>query len=233
MYKKGDKVRIKTGLKVDKGYGKYEVNFISEMKKYEGKIATIVSRSRFYNIYMLDIDDNYFSWAKEMLEDVVPVPEKWCVKCTPENHDDLNVWFFEKTGEHRIDLTSDSYWHYPLFNQHGLDLCCTSAKIKKGYTLISFEQFKENIMNDKLEFPKKMYVWDNKDEYIDDNIQNVIAYIKGEEFPYIIKSDEGFEDRFIGYKHAKDVEEVKKVTLSLKDISKKFEIPLNQLRIKD
>lgn len=67
-YKVGDKVRVRSDLKVGKIYGNQI--FVKEMKKYRGRDATILEEhSNFYNIEE-DKDENW-DWAEEMFEPVV------------------------------------------------------------------------------------------------------------------------------------------------------------------
>lgn len=67
----GSKVRIKADLVSGKNYG--GTCFEDEMLQYVGKEATIT----FYEheedcalAYLLDIDDSFWSWNEEMLEDI-------------------------------------------------------------------------------------------------------------------------------------------------------------------
>lgn len=67
-YKVGDKVKVRSDLKVGKIYGNQI--FVKEMKKYRGRDATILEEhSNFYNIEE-DKDENW-DWAEEMFEPVV------------------------------------------------------------------------------------------------------------------------------------------------------------------
>lgn len=67
-YKVGDKVKVRSDLKVGEIYGNQI--FVKEMKKYRGRDATILEEhSNFYNIEE-DKDENW-DWAEEMFEPVV------------------------------------------------------------------------------------------------------------------------------------------------------------------
>ena len=64
MFKVGDKVKIREDLEVNKAYGR--VNFISLMREFLGKEATITAVS-YAGDFLLDIDDDRFFWSTEML----------------------------------------------------------------------------------------------------------------------------------------------------------------------
>jgi hypothetical protein len=62
-YKVGDKVRVRSDLKVDKGYGHYFFSY--EMKEFKGKKVTI--EKVLDDCYL--IEESWFKWTDEMLED--------------------------------------------------------------------------------------------------------------------------------------------------------------------
>lgn len=67
-FKKGDVVKIKKDLKVGKFYGIYCFN--REMNRYKGKAAIIVLYDAIDGEYLIDIDNQRYSWTDEMLEEV-------------------------------------------------------------------------------------------------------------------------------------------------------------------
>jgi len=74
-YKVGDRVRVRRDLVVDKRYG--NDIFISNMKKYSGKIMTISYIFPFPMgcKYELKEDADHYGWTDEMLEDVEDVED--------------------------------------------------------------------------------------------------------------------------------------------------------------
>lgn len=67
----GSKVKIKDNLVPGKNYG--GTDFEEEMLQYTGKEATITYHEREDDCpptYLLDIDDSFWSWNEEMLEDL-------------------------------------------------------------------------------------------------------------------------------------------------------------------
>ena len=62
-YKVGDKVRIRSDLKVGERYGDFDFN--KNMEQFKGKLVTICIDKIFYGIKE---DDGYFSWSDEMIE---------------------------------------------------------------------------------------------------------------------------------------------------------------------
>jgi len=65
----GDKVRIKSDLKVGNDYD--DAEFTEEMVKYLGKSATIIEVIYDDWQYGLDIDNNFFAFTNDMLDLVV------------------------------------------------------------------------------------------------------------------------------------------------------------------
>lgn len=64
MYKVGDKVRVKSDLKIGHVYGRY--SFVYDMIEHLGKWARIVSARPIS--YSIDIDNGRYIWPKEMFE---------------------------------------------------------------------------------------------------------------------------------------------------------------------
>lgn len=69
-YRVGDKVRIRTDLRVNIKYG--NCDYIYEMEKYKGKTAYIteIYRSKFNDVFSLDIDNGEWGWTDGMVEPV-------------------------------------------------------------------------------------------------------------------------------------------------------------------
>ena len=98
---------------------------------------------------------------------------KWCIKVTKENLPIVGKWFNENSqnGADFFDnkLYINDYYHYPIFNNHHRHF-----KIQYGYTELTFEQFKEQILKepnvlqeilDKLK--SRIYYDDYEDEVVD------------------------------------------------------------------
>lgn len=67
-YKIGDKVKIREDLIADEEYG--EINYISDMDKWKGKIVTISFADNDNNCYGIAEDTEGWNWSAEMFEDV-------------------------------------------------------------------------------------------------------------------------------------------------------------------
>lgn len=67
-YKVGDKVKIREDLVADEEYG--EINYISDMDKWKGKIVTISFADNDNNCYGIAEDTEGWNWSAEMFEDV-------------------------------------------------------------------------------------------------------------------------------------------------------------------
>tara|TARA_R110000868_G_scaffold22009_1_gene90804 strand:+ start:1152 stop:2027 length:876 start_codon:yes stop_codon:yes gene_type:complete len=67
------------------------------------------------------------------------IPEKWCVKLDENNYNQLYKYYVSPTGYHHSTKINTNNWN---------------IDIQKGYTEITFEQFKEHVMKIKEEFPK-------------------------------------------------------------------------------
>lgn len=136
-YKVGDKVRIRTDLRVNTRYGNYD--YIYEMEKYKGETAYIteIYRSKFDDLlsYCLDIDNGEWSWTDEMLEPVI-------IKNTYENRNmkyildgDKTIviqYYTDKDGvkryrkgiskKHPLDIYNESLGMiYAIANAYGID----------------------------------------------------------------------------------------------------------------
>jgi hypothetical protein len=67
-YKVGDKVKIREDLVVDEVYG--EMDYISDMDKWKGKIVTISFADNDNNCYEIAEDTERWTWSAKMFEDV-------------------------------------------------------------------------------------------------------------------------------------------------------------------
>lgn len=67
-YKIGDKVKIREDLVADEEYG--EIDYISDMDKWKGKIVTISFADNDNNCYGIAEDTEGWNWSAEMFEDV-------------------------------------------------------------------------------------------------------------------------------------------------------------------
>jgi len=106
-------------------------NYISVTKYESTNIWNIIPE-----IY-LDYPVYEFSEWKRLL-----IPEKWCIKSTPETRKELMDFIVSK-GYSNPERRHDYMIHYP-FTQGGGSLF---AYLKEGYTEITFEQFKQITMN--------------------------------------------------------------------------------------
>lgn len=75
------------------------------------------------------------------------IPDKWCIKCTPETYNDISKWFNDKLERIVRDKERDSYWHFPEFNKGN----CSMSKVENGYKEITFEFFKKFILKEFIE----------------------------------------------------------------------------------
>jgi hypothetical protein len=69
------------------------------------------------------------------------LPEKWCIKITDENRDIVKSWFKENVS------VADEYFFSVGAYYHNRDYSIGSSTIHPGFTEITFEQFKQNIMS--------------------------------------------------------------------------------------
>lgn len=67
-YKVGDKVKIREDLVGDEEYG--DIDYISDMDKWKGKVVTISFADNDCNCYGIAEDTEGWSWSAEMFEDV-------------------------------------------------------------------------------------------------------------------------------------------------------------------
>ena len=87
---------------------------------------------------------------------------KWCIRRTPENCDQINEWFNLNTKGVKFKRKNDfvrgwrnvtphwKYLHYPKYKDKHLH-----STIIKGYTEITFDEFKSNILDKKILILKK------------------------------------------------------------------------------
>lgn len=82
----------------------------------------------------------------ELVEDDFVLPEKWCIKATPETFDIIQEYFKKQLNRNPIDKEKRAFYHFlaPSF-------VCTSSIINSNYTEITFEQFKTYVLNMKEE----------------------------------------------------------------------------------
>lgn len=73
-----------------------------------------------------------------LIEDSFVLPEKWCVKDTKDV-----IQFFEEYNNGCYSGSNIAYLHYPRIGEK-----CYFKSIQKGYTEITFEQFKKYVLND-------------------------------------------------------------------------------------
>lgn len=78
------------------------------------------------------------------------------------------------------------------------------------------------------EYPKKMLVWNDDDA--DAVEREVVAYVSELEYPYL-RCAKGLVNGYIGYKNAKDIKP-QQIELTLDDIAKKYDVPVEQIKIK-
>ncbi len=87
------------------------------------------------------------------------LPEKWCVVRTPENCSPINKWFSDR---HTSNFSSNGAWfnatikdymHFPFLGQK-----VYQDTIAEGYKEITFEQFKEHILKEKVEVKKEQWI---------------------------------------------------------------------------
>lgn len=109
--------------------------------------------------------------------------KKWCIKVTSENLPIVGKWFNENSqnGAYLFDnkLFINNYYHYPVLNNYHRHF-----KIQEGYTELTFEQFKEQILKepnvlqeilDKIE-AKSYYFLDTKDLIVDlEDIEHIFS----------------------------------------------------------
>ena len=88
----------------------------------------------------------------ENLEKEFVLPEKWCINKLA-NLEIIGEWFNKNSdvpAEHRsfvdycTDLNNFPYLHYPEYSLGS----CVSKEVQKGYTEITFEQFKKYVMKE-------------------------------------------------------------------------------------
>ena len=97
---------------------------------------------------------------EEFMNEINGLPKKWCIAGAHFN--EVVEWFTKTIGREPMYNIS-SYFHYPLFNVHG-SIACTSAEIQEGYTEISLQYFKDNILNSKEMKNEKIIGYKLKDQ---------------------------------------------------------------------
>jgi len=70
------------------------------------------------------------------------LPEKWCIKNSPEIDLVIGEWFDKNIGRIPTDKRKDAYWHYPEISKYA----SSDSRINAGYTEITFEQFKKYVL---------------------------------------------------------------------------------------
>jgi len=69
------------------------------------------------------------------------LPEKWYIIRTEQNHKELNKWENDKYGEDDAYLSGKAYFFSDTRYK-------SNGKYIEGYTEITFEQFKREILNE-------------------------------------------------------------------------------------
>ena len=121
--------------------------------------------------------------------------KKWCIKVTEENLPIVGKWFNEYNQNLTDNFIDDDfigyYLHYPIRNNKSH----SSAGVEDGYTELTFEQFKEQILKE----PKVLNdildkILDKQYEYIDTLRKEVVNVqdIKNIFLEYGIKSEPKF-----------------------------------------
>jgi hypothetical protein len=76
------------------------------------------------------------------------LPEKWCVKTSKTTHKEITKWFNKNSQTGTRDYHTyfiGSYFHFPHFRK-----AHQSGTIEEGYTEISFVDFKQHILKEKI-----------------------------------------------------------------------------------
>lgn len=114
--------------------------------------------------------------------------KKWCIKVTEENLPVVWKWFSENCQNGNAKFVDGwylntgyigGYYHYPLME----DNCHYDSYIQKGYTEITFEQFKEQVLKEPNQLKEildkikeKIYYDDYGDEIVDlEDIEQIFA----------------------------------------------------------
>lgn len=93
---------------------------------------------------------------------------KWCIRRTHDNHHEINKWFSEKvkrryfnrTDYHPPFRSNSGYWEYMHYPPKGSKHV---MKKQKGYTEITFDEFRKYIINGNKTFIKSKW---NKPEVL-------------------------------------------------------------------
>lgn len=75
------------------------------------------------------------------------LPEKWCIKNSPENSQVIRQWFEKETKRSPVDVNHNTYWHFPAIKSR----CTTRMHAKNDYVEITFEQFEKYVLLKKKE----------------------------------------------------------------------------------
>jgi hypothetical protein len=83
------------------------------------------------------------------------LPEKWCLK-NPHNEESILLYNYannlkESKRNFGYPYEAGTYFHFPNY----MKACKTSTEIKKGYTEITFEEFKEYVLKKEREMKEK------------------------------------------------------------------------------
>lgn len=145
--KQGNNVRIRDAIQVGCVSGNPKVYFISDMQQYKNRCLTIdkVISPGVYNILE---DGGRFVYTADMLEpwEDFKLPEKWCVLETHENHEVINKWFIDHLELNRVK--PQGVVGYIYLEEDAIYGWRMSTIKPKGYTEITFEQFKKYVMKE-------------------------------------------------------------------------------------
>ena len=70
-YKVGDKVRVRSGLQINRSYGAY--TFVSGMSDYKGSVVAI--SEVYLTCYCIEEDKGIWKWTDEMFEGLAALTE--------------------------------------------------------------------------------------------------------------------------------------------------------------
>jgi hypothetical protein len=74
------------------------------------------------------------------------LPSRWCIKPSNSKEGDIIREWFKSHREYSYGSETGYYWHFPHYADDGTkQFCFTSAW--KSYTIISFEQFQQYVLN--------------------------------------------------------------------------------------
>lgn len=78
------------------------------------------------------------------------IPERWCVKATENNYKEICKYFNDNTSSNRYDRNeANAYFNFPNYNngEGWYGGYHVSSSMRDAYTLITFEEFMEHIVN--------------------------------------------------------------------------------------